>query len=67
VDLSWTGNNSPYAVYRSTDPAAIFQGFLVTEPTNAYTDAPPVVTIWYYSVLATAPGPLRGRGMPVAK
>lgn len=58
-DLSWSGNNPYYFVYRSTDPAAIFSGLLFSQPEQTWTDsAPPDAPLVFYSVLATAPGPI---------
>jgi len=58
LDLSWSGNNSPYDVFESTNCASIFASPLTTTPNNTLTNiTPPVATLVCYSVLATAPGP----------
>jgi len=59
VDLSWSGNNSPYDIYQSTDCAAVFSFLLDTTASNFYDDiAPPPARLVCYSVLASAPGPV---------
>jgi hypothetical protein len=58
VDLTWSGNNAPYAVYRATNCASIFSGVFVTTSSNAYSDASaPTSGLACYNVLASAPGP----------
>ena len=59
VDLSWSGNNSPYQLYASDDCTNIHAYWLTTEASNSFTDSPPPDALTCYSVLATAPGPLR--------
>lgn len=57
-ELTWSGNNPPYTIYRATDCAGVFGGVLAVEPTNTHTDGssfPDGLTC--YNVLATAPGP----------
>lgn len=63
-DLSWTGNNPDYMVYRATDCSAVFAGGpLVTQPGQTWTDsAPPAAALVCYDVLATAPGPIAPPG-----
>jgi len=59
VDLTWSGNNAPYDVYRATNCATIFSGVFVATSNNAYTDSSaPVNGLTCYNVLANAPGPL---------
>ena len=56
-DLSWTGNNPYYFVYRSTDPSAIFSDLNHSQPGQTWTDrSSPDAPVVFYSVLATAPG-----------
>jgi hypothetical protein len=58
-DLSWTGNNPPYAVYRTSGCSGVFSGFLSSEPTSDYTDGSSLASgLSCYNVLATAPGPV---------
>ena len=58
VDLSWSGNNSPYSVYQSVDCTDVFSSLLTTTTANQLTNVmPPAATLVCYSVLATAPGP----------
>jgi len=58
-DLSWTGNNSPYSMYRATDCSAVASGYLLTQPGQTWTDTvPPAAQLVCYSVFATAPGPI---------
>ena len=59
VDLSWSGNQASYDIYRSTDCAALFSSPLTATSDNDYTDAnPPSSTLVCYTVLGEAPGPL---------
>ena len=56
-ELSWTGNNPYYFVYRSTDPSAIFSNLDHTQPGQTWTDgSPPDAPVVFYNILATAPG-----------
>ena len=58
VDLSWSGNNSPYDVYESTDCTNVFSSFFDTTASNNYNGiTPPASSLVCYSILATAPGP----------
>ena len=59
-DLSWTGNNAPYAVYRqNAGCTTVFANFLTSQTPQAYTDAaPPAGPLVCYNILATAPGPV---------
>ena len=58
INLSWSGNNSPYDIYEATDCTNIFGTFFDTTPANDYLNiAPPAADLVCYSVLATAPGP----------
>lgn len=59
-DLSWTGNNSPYSVYRVGNSCnAVFSNFLTSQTPLTYTDgAPLAAALSCYNVLATAPGPV---------
>ena len=58
-ELSWSGNNPPYALYRSTNCAAVTSSFLTTTSSQLYTDtSSPAGSIVCYSVFATAPGPI---------
>jgi hypothetical protein len=62
LDLTWSGNNSPYTIYRSADCADVFSTFFTSEPTNSYTDASSLPDdLSCYNVLATAPGPFAPR------
>jgi hypothetical protein len=68
-DLSWTGNNPNYSVYRlagtssSAACSTVFGNLLTTVTPQAYTDAaPPAQPLTCYSVLATAPGPTPQEG-----
>jgi hypothetical protein len=62
-ELSWTGNNSPYSLYRLSGAtgsacATLFNNLLTTQAPQTYTDAAtPAEPLTCYSVLATAPGP----------
>jgi len=58
IDLAWSGNNAPYAIYRATDPASIYGGAaLASTSNNAYDDAaPPAGSLVCYSVLTGPPG-----------
>lgn len=56
-DLSWSGNNPPYVVYRDLDPSQVYGSPLTSTSAKAYTDAaPPSAAVVFYGVLATAPG-----------
>jgi len=58
-DLSWTGNNPQYSIYRSTNCSNVFSTWLTSQSPTAWTDsAPPVSPLVCYNVLATAPGPI---------
>ena len=59
-DLTWTGNNSPYSVYRVSNTCnTVFSNFLTSQTPLAYTDAaPPAGPLICYNILATAPGPV---------
>lgn len=59
-DLSWTGNNAPYSVYRVNNACnSVFSNFLTSQNPLAYTDTnPPAGPLVCYSILATAPGPV---------
>ncbi len=58
-DLSWTGNNPPYALYSTAGCSNVTSGFVTTTPLQAWTDtAPPLGVLDCYSVFATAPGPI---------
>jgi len=57
-DLSWSGNNPNYMIYRSAGCATVFSSLLTTVTPQSYTDAAPLAApLVCYSVLATAPGP----------
>ena len=59
VDLTWSGNNGPYDVYRTSNCASVFSGVFATTSTNAYADlSSPVNGLTCYNVLAYAPGPV---------
>lgn len=58
VDLYWTGNNPPYAIYAHPDYTNIFAHYLISVVPNAYTDTPAPAMLTCYSVLGTAPGPI---------
>lgn len=59
VDLSWSGNNASYALYRNTDCASIFANVLVTTANRVYIDtSAPLGGLTCYNVLADAPGPI---------
>ncbi|MDH3628425.1 MAG: hypothetical protein OEV00_14665 [Acidobacteriota bacterium] len=65
IDLSWSGNNDPYSVYRSIDCTAIIGGFLAQVNTNDYDDDTVGTTgLNCYRVFATAPGPAPPGGAP---
>ena len=65
VQLTWSGNNAPYQIYRATDCPNVFSWYLDSTPDNQYTDpAPPQADLVCYSVLATAPGPRPERQPP---
>ena len=66
VDLSWSGNNSPYDLYSATDCTDIHNHYLAQEGSNAYTDSPLPADLTCYSVLATAPGPIAPPPVPAA-
>ena len=56
-DLSWTGNNQYYFVYRSTSAADTFWNLDHSQPGRTWTDgSPPEGLVVIYNVLATAPG-----------
>jgi hypothetical protein len=58
MDLSWSGNNDPYDLYRSANCTDVFAAYLDTTVTNDFTDVTtPAASLLCYSVLATAPGP----------
>jgi hypothetical protein len=58
VDLSWSGNNASYDVYRNANCATVFSGVFAATPNNAYTDpSAPTSGLTCYNVLAFAPGP----------
>jgi hypothetical protein len=58
VDLTWSGNNSPYDVYQATDCTNVFGSLFDSSAGNTYNDiTPPGASLVCYSVLATAPGP----------
>ena len=58
VDLSWSGNNTPYTLYRAPSCAAIFSNALGETSDNVYTDgSAPTNGLACYNVLAFAPGP----------
>lgn len=61
-DLDWTGNNAPYALYRSAACSDVFAGgpLLSVSPSNWTEGAPPSGDLVCYNVLATAPGPVAG-------
>ena len=61
IDLTWSGNNATYDIYRSTSSHCDSQyaSVLAATSANAYTDAePPSAPLVCYSVLAVAPGPV---------
>ena len=59
VDLTWSGNNASYDVYRNVACASIFSGIFSSTSNNAYTDgAAPTSGLTCYNVLAFAPGPV---------
>jgi hypothetical protein len=63
VDLSWTGNAPPYALYATSGCSNVTSGFLATSPTPAFTDtSPPPGSLACWSVFATAPGPIAPAG-----
>ncbi len=65
VDLSWSGNNASYDLYRAAGCATVFAGTFATSSNNAYTDAsPPASPLTCYNVLAVAPGPVPPAGAP---
>jgi hypothetical protein len=58
IDLSWSGNNEPYEVYRSADCGAVLGGLLTQLNANSYDDdTVGVGGLHCYRVFATAPGP----------
>jgi hypothetical protein len=60
VDVTWSGNNAPYTVYRATDCAVIFSNTLTQTSNNAYTDgSAPNSGLACYNVLAAVPGPAK--------
>jgi len=55
--LDWSGNNSPYSIYRATDCSQIFNDFDTQTSAKEYVDtSPPPGALVCYNVLATAPG-----------
>jgi hypothetical protein len=59
VDLTWSGNNASYDVYRNTACVSIFSGIFSSTSDNAYTDpSAPTSGLTCYNVLAFAPGPV---------
>lgn len=58
VDLSWSGNNASYSIYRNTACASVFASIVATTANNAFSDrAAPIGGLTCYNVLAYAPGP----------
>jgi hypothetical protein len=64
-DLSWSGNNAPYVIYRQFGASAssacgsVFGNLLTSQTPQFYTDtSPPASPLTCYNVLATAPGPV---------
>lgn len=58
LDLSWSGNNPPYGIYRTIDCSQVYADLLATESTRAYTDSsPPETNLVCYAIIATSPGP----------
>ena len=56
--LTWSGNNSPYELYRGSDCTSVTTSPWTTVSGNTQTEtSPPVATLLCYSVFATAPGP----------
>ena len=56
--LTWSGNNSPYDLYRASDCTNVTGSLLTSVATNDFTESsPPAAAVLCYSVLATAPGP----------
>jgi hypothetical protein len=65
VDLTWSGNNSPYDIFEATDCTNVYAAYYDMTPSNSYPDiTPPVADLTCYSVLATAPGPAPPPGAP---
>jgi hypothetical protein len=58
VDLTWSGNNTPFDLYRNTNCASVFSSVFVATSNNAYSDTvAPTAGLTCYNVLAYAPGP----------
>ena len=57
VDLSWSGNNTPYEIFEATDCTNVFSYPFGTTSANNYDDITPPSGLVCYNVLATAPGP----------
>jgi hypothetical protein len=58
VDLTWSGNNTPFSLYRSANCASIFSSAFTATSNNFYVDSPaPSSGLTCYNVLAFAPGP----------
>lgn len=56
--LDWSGKNSPYDVYRSSDCTDVAVTPLTTVSGNSFVEnAPPMADLLCYRVFATAPGP----------
>ena len=56
--LNWSGNNSPYELYRASDCTSVTASLWTTVSGNSQSEtSPPVATLLCYSVFATAPGP----------
>lgn len=58
--LNWTGNNSPYSVYRVGNACnTVFANFLTSQTPQSYTETAGVAgPLTCYNILATAPGPV---------
>lgn len=58
--LNWTGNNSPYSVYRVGNTCnTVFANFLTSQTPQSYTEITGVAgPLTCYNILATAPGPI---------
>jgi hypothetical protein len=58
VDLTWSGNDAPYDVYKTTTCPNVFTSVFATTANNGLIDrSAPTGGLTCYNVLATAPGP----------
>jgi hypothetical protein len=66
VDLTWSGNNASYDIYRNTGCASVFSSVLASTSNRFYFDttAPSLVQLVCYNVLALAPGPVPPPDLP---